>query len=129
MLQTKEVAENYIKHPNPNYRIVAVTIIQDHWKPDEKFAAICEELATVDVDVGVRCAAITFLGVYYDSTGNRKIGQFLARMVETPSNLEFLKKSAYIALWQLARGGYSLYGNMLMSPGTMQFPVDVDWSL
>jgi hypothetical protein len=129
MLQSREVAERYIDHPEAKYRCVAIATITDHWNADEQFAATCERLATADDDVNVRMAAITTLGKYYDSTGNRRIGQMLARMVQAASYPEILRHSAYEALWQLARGGDSLTTWRLLAPAPMQFPGDVDWSL
>lgn len=128
MVQNRVVAERYLEHPDPKYRCVAIGILTNHWKPDESFAATCERLAVGDDDVDVRSAAITSLGVYYERTGNRRIGTILARLVEAAMSPK-LRRSAYLALWQLVRGGDSLNEYLLMSQATVQIPDDLDWSL
>jgi hypothetical protein len=129
MLRDRKIAEKYLQHQQSDFRFIALNIIRDHWKPDEQFIAICEKLVDSDDDARVRAAAVTSLGVCCDSTGDRRIGQVLARMVADAAQPEALRKSAYHALMQLDRGGVYLEASVPMSDSPMQFPDDVDWAL
>jgi hypothetical protein len=123
MLKDVAAAINYLSHPDPNLRRVAMSIIYNHWKPTPEYSRLCENLLINDPDFAARFTALDILISYYFDSNDVRIGELLANIVYDNSKPINFRKLAYKGLFNV-RGMPSRISFF----NKIQFPNEVDWS-
>ncbi len=101
MLKSQEATEAYLDSNDKKLRVAAFLLMLRYWPPSENFAKRCETLAAEDPNEGIRAAATGFLGDYYKSSNNARIGLILARIVHNNEETSFVRLNAYLALLKI----------------------------
>jgi hypothetical protein len=123
MLESRSSAESYLEDSDANLRTVALFILKDHWKPDERFGRMCERMALEDSDLNVRKLALATLAGCFSDTDDPRVGKLLASMVYDASLPESLRLTAYRSLFTVRPSPIAT----MIAIGSARFPADVDW--
>jgi hypothetical protein len=120
--ESEAVAFRHLCHPKPKYRIAAIVLLAYRWGITSEAEAVLEQLLFSDPDADVRGLAATEIGAYHRRSGNRRIGDMLARVVNDESESAQVRESAYRALFLLPEAF------MPFPSIAFRFPDDVDWA-
>lgn len=123
MMQSRATAEGFLTDRDSKRRLVALSVLIHHWKPDANLAVIAENLAVNDPDDEVREVALVAVGACYASTADKRISALLAEATSDTTRPERLRKAAYLALFQVSNLPIQSWPDAT----SCRFPGDVDW--
>ena len=123
MLQSRTAAEGFLADKDSKRRLVSLSVLIHHWKPDRNLAVVAEKLAFDDPDPEVREVALLAVGAYYATTADKRISALLAEATSDTTRPERLRKAAYLALFQVSNLPIQSWPDAT----SCRFPEDVDW--
>jgi hypothetical protein len=123
MSNDPESLPQYLDHPDPRFRCVALHLLQKTRPRPEWLAKLSQQLADGDPDPQVRGVAVHCLGTCYAGTNDARIGKVVAAKVRSTSEDDRVRAAAFFVLHEI-RGVCSLEWPL----ATWRFPEDVDWS-
>ncbi len=100
LFASEEETRRHLSHEDARIRFVALSMMVDHWKAraPHPFVERCEQMALSDPDAKIRGAALTYLGVCYHSTNDRRLGRVLATIVRSEDESTETRWAAYRSL-------------------------------
>lgn len=114
MLSSFEKTSEFLSHPDPNLRKVAIHLAVTHWKRLDEVAEYVKSLAVGEADRGVRLSAIRAVGDCFAATQNSQAGSTLASIAQDSGLPDIVRISAYRALAQV--DGPAVYHALLFGP-------------
>jgi len=123
MMQSPEMAANFLNNDLSNLRRAAILALVLHWQisPAMDSATKIYQMALHEIDPDVRYEALESLGIIYQGSDNKDIGTLFANItLNEQLDIKFRKK-AYIGLCFLRcaiKEGWAIHN----------FPNDIDWS-
>ena len=108
--------------------MVALEILDSHWRPDSNLASTSERMAFKDTDSHVRNIAIMVFASCFEYTDDPRVGRVLATIVRDEQHPMEFRSAAYHGLFTL-RGKLFMWDGLYADPATdFPFPEKVDWS-
>jgi hypothetical protein len=129
MLRDRQTTERCLQHEDPHVRLVALSILSSHWRPNSQdpILGTYEVIAFSDPDPQVRSIVMTCLGDCARHSNDTRIGGLLATVVCDEGQQIDVRISAYQALFSLRGVLWEWPGLMADPPEDFSFPDDVDW--
>ena len=119
MLESQERAREYLSHPNPKLRNVALSVLTRYFGLWDETEAECVRLASSDPDLKIQLLAKLALITCYRKKKDPRAKRLLAEIVRDASQSDDVRLSCY-----------SLLMGLLGKPtgiGPARFPDDIDW--
>jgi tetratricopeptide (TPR) repeat protein len=128
MLFSRQGAERLLEHPEPSIRMVAIEVLNEHWKPDANLARASECMAFNDMDSDVREIALSVFAACFEYTDDPRVGHILANIVRDEQQPMKFRSMAYNGLFKL-RGKSVIWYGLYDDPANIEFPFPkhVDW--
>ena len=127
MMASRESAESFLNHSEPQLRQAALLCLKYDWEPDAAYQQHCERLLLEDSDVRVRSLALACLAECCRGTDHVRIGRLFASLVREESVATSLRCTAYRALFTLR--GMPPESVLQVATSKFRFPEEVDWAL
>jgi hypothetical protein len=129
MLTDLCLIEQSLKHPNPQVRLVAVSILTDMHPSEYAVSVALEMIQSPAEEAKLRKVAVHVLARYQEVTNSTSLNTLFASLVNNETLPTEVRGSAYFRLLQIRGIRIPEETLMRLALNQFRFPEDVDWKL